>query len=138
MYVHSLNVDFLSLSADVSNIVDIVPKGKGKGKKRTANDDDEVKMSTAATKDFGIEYAKSGRAVCRGCENKILKSEVRVKKVSFDSEVGMKYGGQAMWHHLDCFAKLRTELSWFGSGKDLPGYTQLTADDKSSVNAALP
>lgn len=54
-------------------------KGKGKGKKRAASNGDEVgevKMAAAAAKDFGIEYAKSGRAMCRGCEDKILKVRV--------------------------------------------------------------
>lgn len=53
-----------------------------------------------------MEYAASGRAVCRGCEIKILKDEVRIKKVDYTTEVGMKYGGQALWHHAECFAKV--------------------------------
>lgn len=74
-------------------------KGKGKGKKRSAEE-------TMALKDFAVEYASSGRATCRGCEIKILKDEVRIKKVDYTTEVGMKYGGQAMWHHAECFAKV--------------------------------
>lgn len=74
-------------------------KGKGKGKKRTAE-------QSMALKDFSVEYASSGRATCRGCEIKILKDEVRIKKVDYTTEVGMKYGGQAMWHHAECFAKV--------------------------------
>lgn len=61
---------------ELSAVVDIVPtKGKGRGKKRAASngDEGEVKMTADAVKDFGIEYAKSGRAMCRGCEDKILK-----------------------------------------------------------------
>lgn len=45
-------------------------------------------------KDFGIEYAKSGRAACAGCHLKISKDEVRIKKMLYDTEVGMKFGGQ--------------------------------------------
>lgn len=132
-----------NISESAATDVVVVPT-KGKGKKRVAaddsiaGDDGEVRMTAAASKDYGIEYAKSGRAECRGCENKILKDELRVKKVSFDSEVGMKYGGQALWHHLDCFVKLRTELGWLGGGKQLPGYAQLKANDKTTVDAALP
>ena len=37
--------------------------GKGKGKKRAAG----------GLQDFSVEYAKSARAVCRGCEQKIVK-----------------------------------------------------------------
>lgn len=79
-------------------------KGGKKGKKRPA--DADAKMTVAATKDFGIEYAVSSRAECRGCEIKISKGEVRIKKVLFDTEIGMKYGGQASWHHYECFAKV--------------------------------
>lgn len=130
-------------------MVVVAPAKVGRGKKRAATDDVDgeaaaaggdgvVKMAAAAAKDFGIEYAKSGRAVCRGCEDKILKDEVRVKKTSFDSEVGAKYGGQALWHHLECFAKLRAELGWFGAGSQLPDYKKLSAEDRKKVDEALP
>lgn len=49
----------------------------------------------------------------------------------------MKYGGQALWHHLDCFAKLRTELGWFSDGTQLPGYADLKKDDQKTVKAAI-
>lgn len=42
-------------------------KGKGKSKKRVASE------SQKALKDFGVEYAASGRAKCRGCEITIIK-----------------------------------------------------------------
>lgn len=95
-------------------------------------------MTKTASRDYGIEYSKSGRAECRGCETKILKDEIRAKKVSFDTEVGMKYGGQPLWHHLDCFAKLRTELGWFAAGNQLPGYSTLRKDDQKQVDDVLP
>lgn len=78
--------------------------GAKKGKKRPA--DTSAKMTDAASKDFGIEYAVSSRAECRGCQIKIAKGEVRIKKVVYDTEVGMKYGGQATWYHYECFAKV--------------------------------
>lgn len=52
--------------------VSIVPPQKGKGKKRAGDND----LQKEALKDFKIEYSKSGRAMCRGCELKILKDEV--------------------------------------------------------------
>ncbi|XP_034111953.2 poly [ADP-ribose] polymerase [Drosophila nasuta] len=101
------------------------------GKKRS-------KEESQALKDFGIEYSKSGRASCRGCELKISKDEVRVSKTVYDTEVGMKYGGQKLWHHLECFAKMRSEVGWFDTGENLPGYKQLSAEDKSEVKKYLP
>lgn len=52
-----------------------------KGKKRSA-----PKMGPIS--DFGVENAKSGRSQCVGCRNKIMKDEVRVKKVVYHTEIG--------------------------------------------------
>ncbi|XP_055614181.1 poly [ADP-ribose] polymerase [Uranotaenia lowii] len=114
-----------------SGVVEAAPKGKGKGKKRTAE-------QSMALKDFGIEYASSGRATCRGCEIKILKDEPRIKKVDYTTEVGMKYGGQALWHHIECFAKLRSELGYFEKGDALPGFRYMKKEDQAKVNELLP
>lgn len=89
-------------------------------------------------KDFGIEYAKSGRASCAGCHLKISKDEVRIKKVAHDTEIGMKFGGQAVWHHVECFAQLRSSLGWFASANELPGFTSLTQDDQQTAKKHIP
>lgn len=112
-------------------VVEAAPTGKGKGKKRTAE-------QSMALKDFGVEYASSGRAMCRGCEIKILKDEIRIKKVDYTTEVGMKYGGQALWHHAECFAKLRSELGYFEKGESLPGYRNLKKADMETIKKLLP
>uniref|UniRef100_A0A6P4EZ01 Poly [ADP-ribose] polymerase-like n=1 Tax=Drosophila rhopaloa TaxID=1041015 RepID=A0A6P4EZ01_DRORH len=96
------------------------------------------KACNLALKDFGIEYARSSRSTCRGCEQKINKNQVRIRKTVFDTEVGMKYGGQPLWHHLDCFAQLRSELGWFDSGANLLGYKGLTCDDQAEIQSVLP
>jgi poly [ADP-ribose] polymerase len=41
---------------------------KSKGRKRGAATENNI-----ALKDFTIEYAKSSRSTCRGCEEKIMK-----------------------------------------------------------------
>ncbi|KAH8292667.1 hypothetical protein KR044_013023 [Drosophila immigrans] len=101
------------------------------GKKRS-------KEECQAIKDFEIQYAKSGRAACRGCELKIIKDEVRVSKTVYDTEVGMKYGGQKLWHHLECFARLRSDVGWFDTGENLPGYKLLNTMDRAEVKKCLP
>ncbi|XP_037719414.1 uncharacterized protein LOC119553225 isoform X2 [Drosophila subpulchrella] len=101
------------------------------GKKRS-------KSANLVRKDFGIEYAKSSRSTCRGCEQKINKDQVRLRKTVYDTEVGMKYGGQPLWHHLDCFAQLRSELGWYDSGENMLGFTSLTSDDQKEVKNILP
>lgn len=57
----------------------VVPDKKGKKRDKAA-----AAEKKAALADFKIEYAKSGRATCRGCEQKILKDEVRTSLGSVD------------------------------------------------------
>lgn len=88
-------------------------------------------------KDFGIEYSRSSRAECVGCQNKIMKEDVRVKKVVFDTEVGFKFGGQPLWHHLECFAKIRGDYGFYLGGDQLPGFSSLSPEDKKTVKKAI-
>lgn len=39
---------------------------------------------------------------------------------------------------MECFAKLRADLEYYGSGNDLPGIKQLTKEDQEKLKAALP
>ena len=64
--------------------------------------------------------------------------QIRISKKDFESEVGKMYGGQDKWHHLTCFAKLRSELGYFESGDKLPGFNKLKAKDKDEVKKQLP
>ena len=72
-------------------------------------------------KDFRTEYAKSGAAKCRVCEEKIAKvhsfnsswnicrqGEVRVCKKDYDDDRAKQYGPLDRWHHVTCFAKNRS------------------------------
>ncbi|XP_066991017.2 poly [ADP-ribose] polymerase [Anabrus simplex] len=105
-------------------------KAKGKGKKRGAD--------TTGFGDYTVEYAKSGRAMCRGCEEKILKDEVRISKKDYESENARMYGGLDRWHHVECFAKLRSELQFFETGSVLPGFKTLSKEDQKNVLDKLP
>lgn len=111
----------------------IVPDKKGK--KRDAA---EALAKKTALKDFVLEYAKSGRAMCRGCEQKILKDEVRISKKDYESDIGKRYGGQDLWHHYTCFAKLRAELGYFESADKLPGFKSLKKEDQTEVLRQIP
>lgn len=127
--------DQVRIKAAIENNTGIVlpddNKGKkGKGKKRAAESD---ATSNGALKDFRVEYAKSSRASCRRCEIKICKDEVRICKVVFDTEVGSKYGGQPLWHHVRCFNEERSNLLYFAGGESLPGIKTLTKEDQKMV-----
>ncbi|XP_055309208.1 poly [ADP-ribose] polymerase [Sitodiplosis mosellana] len=116
----------------------VIPQPKKeKGKKRSV-DPGTSKGMAMLINDFGIEYAKSGRASCAGCHQKIPKDEVRIKKVAHDTEIGLKFGGQALWHHVECFAQLRTALGWFESAEILPGFKSLSKDDKANAKKHIP
>lgn len=56
----------------------------------------------------------------------------------YDTEVGMKFGGQPFWHHLECFATIRGEYDFFISGDNLPGFKALEKNDQKLVLDALP
>ncbi|XP_072383200.1 poly [ADP-ribose] polymerase-like [Diabrotica undecimpunctata] len=101
------------------------------GKKRGAGI--AIKQKQKALKDFKIEYAKSGRAMCRGCLHKILKNEIRISKKNYDTEVGKKFDGQDMWHHVTCFVALREDLGYFEAADKLPGFKVLKPEDQDLV-----
>ncbi|KAL1117298.1 hypothetical protein AAG570_004624 [Ranatra chinensis] len=106
------------------------------GKKTTKRAADKAVKS--ALKDYTVEYAKSSRAMCRGCEVKIAKDDVRISKKDFESEGAKMYGGQERWHHVECFAKLRDSLEFWESGDKLPGFATLKKEDKDVVLKSLP
>lgn len=39
---------------------------------------------------------------------------------------------------MECFAKLRADLGYYGSGDELPGVKELSKEDRNSLKAALP
>lgn len=108
-----------------------LPASSGKGKKRG-------KATGGASQDFSIEYAKSSRATCKGCEEKIVKDEIRISKKDFESMEGRKYGGIDRWYHLDCFVKIRTDLEFFDQADSLPGIKALSKEDQATVKKGLP
>lgn len=95
MYIYIYNLFCTNYFLATQSVIVVAPP---KGKKRGKVPD--------ALKDFGIEYSLSSRAVCCGCKLKIMKGEIRAKKTVYDTDVGMKYGGQPLWHHIECFDKV--------------------------------
>lgn len=67
-----------------------------------------------------------------------MKDQIRIRKTVYDTEVGMKYGGQPLWHHVECFAQLRGELGWFDTGENLPGFKSLKEEDRKDVKTKIP
>jgi poly [ADP-ribose] polymerase len=62
--------------------------------------------------DFNVEYAKSNRSTCRGCDSKIDKDDVRISKKDYETERAKMYGPQDAWYHVDCFKDNRDDLDF--------------------------
>uniref|UniRef100_A0A2S2P4Z7 NAD(+) ADP-ribosyltransferase n=1 Tax=Schizaphis graminum TaxID=13262 RepID=A0A2S2P4Z7_SCHGA len=99
------------------------------------------KKSTGKKKEnanFNVEYAKSGRAVCCGCQDKIVKDDIRIGKMDYDSDEGRRFGGINRWHHLECFVKLRQDLGFLDLASSLSGYLTLREVDRTNLKNLLP
>ncbi|XP_041351454.1 poly [ADP-ribose] polymerase 1-like [Gigantopelta aegis] len=89
----------------------------------------------AGANDFKIEYAKSNRSTCRGCDLKIDKDLIRISKKDFEGQRAKMYGPQDMWYHVDCFVENRDELEFskqMGADK-IPGFNKLKKEDQSQL-----
>ncbi|XP_001947212.1 poly [ADP-ribose] polymerase [Acyrthosiphon pisum] len=87
---------------------------------------------------FNVEYAKSGRAVCCGCQDKIVKEDIRIGKMDYDSDEARRFGGINRWHHLECFIKLRQDLGFLDLASSLTGYDNLKEVDRTNLKNLLP
>jgi len=101
------------------------------GRKRT-------KGGSSGSGDFRVEYAKSSRSTCIGCQEKIIKGETRISKKDYESEEARRFGGLDRWHHVECFAKLRADVGYYGKGDELPGASELSKEDQQNLKTLLP
>ena len=107
----------------------VAPVVTGKGKKGKKA---EAPAGDPATREFRIDYAKSGGSKCRSCEEKIKKGTIRLGKMDYESEQSKMYGPQCQWHHQDCFLSNRITI---GFTVDLPiatvpGFSDFEKDDQ--------
>jgi len=110
---------------------------KGKGKKGGKGAAGQVVDGTLLG-DFRTEYAKSGAAKCRKCEEKIKKGEVRICKKDYDDDRAKQYGPLDRWYMVDCFAEAREEMVFFCAADQLPGFNTLSKDDQDMLLKKLP
>lgn len=73
---------------------------------------------------YRVEYAKSGKSMCRGCEEYIGKGLTRL---SFLMDSGGPYGPAPAWHHVECFFKYHPEKGQ--CIEDFSGWENLEAFD---------
>lgn len=89
--------------------------------------------------DFAVEYAKSNRSTCKGCDQKIEKDQIRISKKSVDPEKP-QLGLIDRWYHTACFVSRREELLFKPeyNGAQLKGFNALRAEDKEELKKRLP
>ncbi|CAB1340117.1 unnamed protein product [Coregonus sp. 'balchen'] len=89
--------------------------------------------------DFAVEYAKSNRSTCKGCEQKIEKDQIRVSKKTIDPEKP-QLGLIDRWYHTACFVGRREELVFKQeySAAQLKGFNTLRVEDKEELKRRLP
>lgn len=87
--------------------------------------------------DFLAEYAKSSRAKCNLCEDKIEKDTVRLGKLDYDAETPFRGGPVPRWFHTDCFVKSMESLEFFGSINKVKGFKDLEEDDQKMLKKKI-
>ncbi|KAH3844594.1 poly [ADP-ribose] polymerase 1-like [Dreissena polymorpha] len=109
--------------------------GGGGGGASNSSGGDSVDASAFVSKDYATEYAKSGAAMCRGCEEKIAKGEVRISRKDYESQRAVMYGPVDLWHHVDCFVKKRDELAFTTemNPEKINGWLGLKKEDKDML-----
>lgn len=113
------------------------PSAKSKSKKRaqpepSGSSNGEVSVLVNYD-DFSIEYAKSGRAKCVVCEEKIEKDAVRISKLDYDADTPWQGGPVPRWHHVECFAKAQQKLEFFGQVEKIKDFKLLEKEDQKMV-----
>lgn len=105
--------------------------------KSSGTDDSEIKKSGPATSgvdgEYAIECAKSSRAACKSCNEKIEKGQVRISTmVSTDS--GKFRGKVPAWRHAKCFLDMGW---WVHPITDMPGWNDLNSEDQEVVTKII-
>ncbi|XP_021931838.1 DNA ligase 3, partial [Zootermopsis nevadensis] len=90
-------------------------------------------------KKFCAERARSGRAVCRKCKNKLDAGALRLAKYGYNpfGPFPMK-----MWHHVDClfevFAGQKQTTASIKTPDDIEGWSDLEEEDQDEILRHLP
>lgn len=66
---------------------------------------------------FSVQYAKSNRSGCHGCDAFIDKDTLRLSRKNYTSRRARRYGPTDEWYHVDCFNQLKKDLGFFGTAE---------------------
>lgn len=90
-------------------------------------------------KKFSVDRAKTGRATCKKCKEKLAAGELRLAKNGYNP-----FGPQPMkqWHHVAClfevFGKQRATTARINNAQDIEGFSDLEDEDRKEILSYLP
>ncbi|CAF5030062.1 unnamed protein product, partial [Rotaria sp. Silwood1] len=84
-----------------------------------------------ATDTFSVQYAKSKRSTCHGCEASIDKDTIRLSRKNYTSGRARHYGPFDEWYHVDCFNQMKKDLGFFGTAESFFGFSDLNNEDQA-------
>lgn len=107
--------------------------GGGEGRKKG-------KGHVTTRSDLCVEYAKSSRSSCKGCNSTIEKGEVRVAKMEPPDPTERAFAGLIpRWHHVTCFLERAAELEAEGVlAEELSGFSKLKKEDQKELKTSFP
>lgn len=79
---------------------------------------------------YTVEYARSNRSTCQGCNEKIEKNLVRLSK---KATVDGSYVPQDQWYHIDCFKSNKDSIQFDGNAETFSGFDQLNKEDQTEL-----
>jgi hypothetical protein len=98
----------------------------------------EEKPKPTDPESYSVEYSSSSEDFCTFCNEIILRNEIRIKKVVYDSKVGVEFGREILWHHLHCFVMQKEAYAIRFGGDELPGFEDLKEDHQKFFLECLP
>lgn len=114
-----------------------VTKTKSKKRKKQGPLETDTDGYLVNYQDFMVEYAKSSRAKCNLCEQKIDADTVRLGKLDYDAETHWKAGPVPRWFHVECFAKSIEQLEFFGQIDKVQDFGKLEDDDQTMLKKKI-
>ncbi|XP_066998316.2 DNA ligase 3 isoform X2 [Anabrus simplex] len=95
--------------------------------------------STGDEKKFFAERAKTGRATCKKCKQKLETGKLRLAKAGYNP---FGPGPMKLWHHVEClfdvFSRQRATTARINSPDDIEGWDNLEEEDKEAILKFLP
>ncbi|CAF0966371.1 unnamed protein product [Rotaria sordida] len=82
---------------------------------------------------FSVQYAKSKRSTCHGCEASIDKDTIRLSRKNYTSRRARHYGPFDEWYHVDCFHQMKKDLGFFGTAESFFGFSDLNDEDQAAL-----